>query len=81
MKIYKTNSNMNSLSYGYILKLSGFMFATEDILRTRPIIFLSISSSDFPCVSGTYKMVKNKPTTQIAPKNQKAPCVPMAAKN
>jgi hypothetical protein len=44
---------MINLSYGYMLKLSGFMLATDDIRLTRPIIFRSISSSDLPCVSGT----------------------------
>ena len=49
------------------------MLATELIRRTRPIILRSISSRDFPCVSGTQNITKNRPKQQTDPKNQKAP--------
>lgn len=56
-----------------MLKDNGFMLATELIRRTRPIILRSISSRDFPCVSGTQNITKNRPKQQTDPKNQKAP--------
>jgi len=37
----------------YMLKDNGLILATEDMRRTRPIIFRSMSSSVLPCVSGT----------------------------
>lgn len=44
----------------YILKLIGRRLATEDIRLTGPIIFLSMSSSDLPCVSGTQNIWMRK---------------------
>lgn len=44
----------------YMLKLIGRRFATDDIRLTGPIIFLSMSSSDLPCVSGTQVIWKAK---------------------
>lgn len=58
---------------GYKLKLIGLRLATDDIRLTGPIIFRSMSSSDFPCVSGTHKTTNTRPTTQTHPKNQKVP--------
>lgn len=57
----------------YMLNDSGLMLATELIRRTRPIILRSMSSRDFPCVSGTYTMTKKRPMTQIEPNIQNAP--------
>lgn len=63
----------------YMLNDNGRMLATELILRTRPIIFRSISSKLLPCVSGTHNISNTNPMTQIAPKNQKQPLRPIAS--
>lgn len=60
-----------------MLNESGFILATELIRRTRPIILRSMSSSDLPCVSGTQNITKKRPTREIKPKSQNAPCGPM----
>uniref|UniRef100_A0A182U5U2 Anaphase-promoting complex subunit 11 RING-H2 finger domain-containing protein n=1 Tax=Anopheles melas TaxID=34690 RepID=A0A182U5U2_9DIPT len=57
----------------YMLNDSGLMLATELMRRTRPIILRSMSSSDLPCVSGTYTITNSRPTIQIEPNIQNAP--------
>lgn len=64
-----------------MLKLNGLIFATELILRTLPIIFLSMSSKLLPCVSGTQNTMKKKPTTQTHPNSQNVPCAPIKSEN
>lgn len=55
----------------YILKDIGRRFATEDIRRTGPIIFLSMSSSDLPCVSGTQNIWEAKKCYCSGSRNRK----------
>lgn len=71
---------VHSIHMFYILNDRGLILATEDILLTRPIIFLSISSKVLPWVSGTYKITNTMATTQIQPNNQKAPEIPIESK-
>lgn len=71
---------VHSIYMFYILNDRGLILATEDILLTRPIIFLSISSKVLPWVSGTYKITNTMATTQIQPNNQKAPEIPIESK-
>lgn len=57
----------------YMLNESGLMLATELILRTRPFIFRSMSSSVLPCVSGTQNRTKKKPMNTIPENSQNVP--------
>lgn len=67
------NFNLPIHFFFYILNDNGRIFATELIRRMRPIIFLSISSKLFPCVSGTLRITKINAMPLIAVNVKNAP--------